>query len=190
MSKNQKPPEDLCQWSAREASWCLTEELTVEELRAHDITIATSIIQHGQPEFYHRESGEFANAKTWLGLVEQQKIRVFAHCWRIPPALAPEDKVFARELREFIADYLSLGHMLCDDCVVFRDPVHQGQFENIDVPDIAVMAVIYDGGPVAPFLNLSYEDYKANDVIDAFIKSKGYWCEAQTHWWSWIYKGD
>jgi hypothetical protein len=180
-------PTEYYEQTAREERWELSEHLTVEELRAHDITVAMSVVQYGQPEFYNHELGEFANATSWKELCEQQQIRIFGESWRIPPDLTDEAKVLAREFRLFVSDQNDGEHMTRNDCTVFRSPERQSRFENVEVPENAVMAIIFDGGPVARIMNLSYENYKAYDAADELFKKRNFWWEHQAHWWVWVY---
>lgn len=184
---NKSIPIEFYEQTAREERWELSEHLTVEELRAHDITVAMSVIQYGKPEFYNHELGEFANAASWQELCEQQQIRIFGNAWRIPSDLSDEVKVLAREFRLFVSDQNDGEHMTHDIGTVFRSPAHQSRFENTAVPENAVLAIIFDGGPVASILNLSYENYKGYDAADEFFKQRSYWWEHYAHWWCWIY---
>ena len=186
-----KPTIEDCELTAREEGWIPVEEITVEELRNHDITVATSIIQFGTPEFYNRESEEFGNANTWFELVKQQKMFAYDRTFRIPDALTLEAKNLAREFRAFITNYTgdcAKGYVPYAACGAFRDPAYQKDFEQCRVPPDAVMAIVFDGGPIAPFMNLSYEDYKAFDEVCTFFDARGYWFENVTHWWVWVMK--
>jgi hypothetical protein len=181
-------PIEFYEETAREEGWLPVGEVTIEDLGDLDHDVAYSIVFHREPEFFNTELGEPASADSWQSLCEQQQIRIFGESWRIPSYLTDEAKVLAREFRLFVSDYNDGKHMTHDIGTVFRDPMYQGTFENIEVPDDAVMAIIFDGGPVAQILNLSYEDYKAHDAANEFFKKRGYWFEYHTHWWVWVYK--
>ena len=183
-------PSEWYEVSAREAGWIPSGECRIEDLDDLDRDVVESMVFHREPEFYNLELGEPANAKSWRDLIRQQKLQVFSDSYRIPSACDEATKVLLREFREFVIEKSGKDWCKHNDCQAFRDPVYQGKFENIEVPDIAVAAVIYDGGPIAPILNLSYGNYKLHDAAVEFFDKRGYWVEAYTHWWSWIYKSE
>lgn len=184
-------PTELYELTAREEKWIPVDELTVGFMRDVDADIADSIIKYAEPEFYNEELDEFANAESWQALVEQQNIHVYEHTFRIPAGLPPEIQHLAREFRAFITYYRGDSEFVdYGSCCAFRTTAHQEDFERIEAPAGAVMAIIFDGGPVARFMNLSYEDYKAFDAITQFFKLRGYWFENGTHWWAWVMKND
>jgi hypothetical protein len=183
-------PIEFYEETAREEGWLPVGEVRVEALDDIDHDVAYSIVFHREPSFFNVEQGEPANASSWQELCEQQQIRVFGKSWRIPSDLSDEVKVLAREFRLFVSDQNDSKHMTHEECTVFRAPVSQGKFEDLSVPDSAVMAIIFDGGPVASIMNLSYGNYKAYDAADEFFKSRGYWFEHHTHWWMWVYKDE
>lgn len=190
-----KPTPEECEATAREEGWLKSSECTVSDLRDIGLGIAESIIQHGSPEFYNRESGETANADNWEGLVQQQHIIVYDSTFRIPEGLEDDVVRMLRELRHFVADqsgYIDGDHPYVDarSCGAFREPQYQGRFENVEVPETAVAAAVFDGGPLARFMNISYGDYKAYDQIDQFLKDRGFWFENYSHWWAWILRKD
>ena len=189
MSKS-TPTEEQCRRTCIEEGWKPVSEVTVGELAANNASdeVIMSIVGHGKPEFFNTELGEFANASSWLELAKQQQIRVFGDSFAIPPGVPPKVASLIRSMRSFVADYDGRKHMLYNEGTLFRGVAAQEKHEATEAPDIAVLAVIYDGGSLAPFFNLSYEDYKAYDAMDAFLKGHGFWREAVTHWWSWIYR--
>lgn len=179
---------ELCEKTAREEGWLPVGECCIEDFDDEDQDTVYSVVHHREPPFFNKETGEFANADSWEALVAQQNIRVFCDSYRIPEGLTPEAKVLAREFRAFVANYHDYDHMLHKNCTVFRSPDEQSRHEDVSIPENAVMAVIFDGGPFAQILNPSYEDYRAYDAAGVFFKVKGYWFEHQTHWWMWVYK--
>jgi hypothetical protein len=180
--------EKNCELTAREEGWLPVGECRIEDLDDQEHDVVYSVVFHREPEFYNLEQCEFASASTWKELAEQQQLRIFSDAYRIPAAMPDEVKRLARAFRAFVADHHGYDHMTDGGCSAFRTPEHQGRHENIEVPDIAVFALIYDGGPIAQIMNLSYEDYKGYDKAMEFLDVRGYWCEHYTHWWSWIYR--
>lgn len=180
-------PIEFYEETAREEGWIPAGEIRIEDTDHLDRAIVESIVFHRQPEFFDMTCGEPVNASSWKELCEQQQIRVFGSSWRIPPALTDEAKVLARKFRLFVSDLNDGKNMTHEIGSVFRAPVYQGKFENINVPDNAVLAIIFDGGPVAEILNPSYGNYKAYDAADEFFKKNNHWFEHYTHWWCWIY---
>lgn len=174
--------------TAREEGWKRCGECRVEELDCLDDAIIDSIVLRREPPFVNVESGECANAFDWVELCEQQSIPVFGESWRIPADASDECASLVRALREFVRNYLGKEELTYYCGTTFRTPAHQAKFENVHPPSITVAAVIYDGGTLAPFFNLSYEDYDAYDAMDKFLASQGFWREAYAHWWSWIYR--
>jgi hypothetical protein len=183
-------PTEYYEETAREEGWLPSGEVRVEDLDALERDVVESIVFHREPEFFNVEQGEPASASSWKELCEQQQIRVFGESWRIPSDLTDEAKVLAREFRLFVSDQNDGKHMTYNIGTVFRAPAYQGKFENIEVPDVAILAIIFDGGPVAEILNMSYGNYEAYDAADEFFKKRDYWWEHHAHWWIWVYKGD
>jgi hypothetical protein len=186
---NKSIPIELYELTAREEEWIPTDECLISEMRNHDLDVVDSIIQYGTPEFYNRELREFVNAPDWKTLVEQQRILVYDELFRIPEGLTPEAKNLAREFRAFVAhrngdvEFADYG-----GGKTFRTPAFQEKFENTEAPSTAVMAIVFDGGPVAPLMNVSYEDYKSFDATCKFFEQRGYWFENYLHWWAWVMK--
>ena len=50
------------------------------------------------------------------------------------------------------------------------------------------LILVHDGGDLAPYCNLDYEEYKMHDALYEFLKSKGYYLESCTCWYSAVYK--
>jgi hypothetical protein len=183
-------PTEYYEETAREEGWIPSGEVRVEDLDDLDRAVVESIVFHREPEFFNMERGEPASASSWKELCEQQQIRIFGEVWRIPSDLTDEAKVLAREFRLFVSDQNDGEHMTRNDCTVFRSPERQSRFENVEVPENAVMAIIFDGGPVARIMNLSYENYKAYDAAAEFFHKRDHWFEHYAHWWMWVYKNE
>lgn len=186
-------PIDLCRATAREEGWIKTSECRIADLNSLPINVVESMLRHKTPEFFNVEQGEAASAADWRELCAQQRITVHDETFRIPDDLSEEGKRLARKLRQWIVyrDYADMQRFAdYGGCVAFRSPHRQAQFENDQAPETAVMAVIFDGGPLAPLMNLSYQDYKGFDAITQWFDSQGYWFENVTHWWAWVMKND
>ena len=52
----------------------------------------------------------------------------------------------------------------------------------------AVLIVVHDGGPLAPFFSFDYEDYDAIDAMNEALRVGDYWAEQCTTWYSAIYR--
>lgn len=181
-------PIECYEATAREEGWLPSGEIRAADMITLDRAVVESIVFHQEPAFFNVEQGEPASASSWQELCEQQQIRIFGSSWRIPTDLPEEVKALAREFRLFVSDHCDGAHMTYDIGSVFRDPTSQGKFENVRAPSSAVMAVIFDGGPVASMLNLAYGNYKLYDAASEFFKARGYWFEHYAHWWAWIHK--
>jgi hypothetical protein len=188
-----KIPLDLCRDTAREEGWVETSECRIADLNALPMSVIESMLRHQDPKFFNVEQGEAASAADWRELCAQQCITVYDETFRIPDDLSAEGKLLARKLRQWVVDHEDEDIQRFADyaaCGAFRAPHYQEQFEKDKAPDTAVMAVVFDGGPLAPFMNLSYQSYKKFDDITQWFYSQGYWFENVTHWWAWVMKDD
>lgn len=194
MSKPPKEiPVNLCELTAREEGWIKTSECSVDDLRDIPMDVVESILRHNEPKFFNVEQGEAASATDWRQLCAQQRITVYDETFRIPGDLSAEGKILARKLRQWVVDQEDEDIQRFADyaaCGAFRSPHYQEQFERDQAPDTAVMAIVFDGGPLAPMMNLSYQSYKKFDDITQWFYSQGYWFENVTHWWAWVMKDD
>lgn len=186
-------PLDLCKATALEEGWVETSECCIADLRALPISVVESIMLHQDPKFYNVEQGELVSAEDWRELCLQQRITVYDETFRIPDDLSDEGKILARKLRQWVVnrDYEDM-QVFADysACGAFRSPSYQESFERDKAPETAVMAVIFDGGPLARLMNLDYEYYKGFDAITQWFYDQGYWFENVTHWWAWVMKND
>lgn len=157
------------------------------------MNVVESMLRYQDPKFFNVDQGEAASASDWRELCVQQCITVYDETFRIPDDLSEEGKTLARKLRQWVVSRDDEDMQRFADygaCGAFRAPHYQEQFERDQAPETAVMAVVFDGGPLAPLMNLSYQDYKGFDAITQWFHSQGYWFENVTHWWAWVMKND
>ncbi len=148
--------------------------------------VVDSALKHGLPPFFNVETGELSSEPDWFSLLKANGIPVYNSDFRIPTTLGPEGNRIAREFRAMVAK--AYKHPSGGGCPAFRDPYYQAGFERQEKPRDAVLAIIYDGGDVASFLNPSYECYELYNMAGEFFRNRGYICEPYSHWWAWVIK--
>lgn len=152
----------------------------------HEPEVVDSALKHGLPPFYNVETGEFSSEPDWFALLKANGITVYGDDFRIPATLGTEGNRIAREFRALVAK--TYENPSGGGCDAFRDPYFQSGFEGVEKPQGAVLAIVYDGGDIAPFLNPSYECYELVDKAYEFFNTRGYVCEPHLHWWAWVFK--
>jgi hypothetical protein len=178
----------------REEKWMLTNELFLPDRPEPPEVVAFRMLQEADwiyflddvydnpgMKFFNPETRGFSHADSWEELGALYGVEPFRSELAIPDGIPENVKDFCRELRNSMR---VRGEEGCGGCKAFYAP---GEWVD-PVDEHVLLVVCHDGGAMASWFNLNYDQIKLYDSVDLMLRSRGLWREHEDAAVSHIYK--
>lgn len=126
--------------------------------------------------FFNTEACEFESVTTWEALVKQRGIIPLEVELALPEDIPQNVKNALLELRD-VAGRVWDRPASTGGCKAFYSP-QEWRDKGWEAHEKVLCVVCHDGGDLAPFFNLDYQDYKAFDKMDRIFRGRGIYAEA------------
>lgn len=121
-----------------------------------------------------------------LTVFERERRARNRSCLAMPSNLSPEGRAAWKTVRSFLTARHST---YCGGCKAFYTPPEWKDREPyVILTENLILVVVHDGGELANVFNLDYGCTRLYDDMRSILSGAGFWAEAVTTWYSYIYK--